>query len=300
MKVGLAAVTGGTGFLGRVVSRLLADEGWHLRHLARTPREGITDWVEGSLSDQEALDRLVAGADLVVHMAALTKSPDAKGFHLINIGGSRRLARAIRAHAPKAKVVVVSSLAAREPGLSPYAASKAASEVALLECPGPVTILRPCALYGPGDPAGLPLFRMAQWPALPFPNHPDARLALLHVDDAARAVVAACRAESGFWEVGEGAYGWARIVRAAANAQDRDPALLPLPDGVLSLALGVARRLKPGVSPLASPGKLEEMLHDDWTCDPARLPPSALWRPFVALDEGFRQTAEWYRSRGWL
>lgn len=296
----LAAVTGGTGFLGRVVVRRLVAEGWRVCQLARTPREGLDEWVEGSLSDPESLERLVHGADLVVHMAALTKSPDAKGFHMINANGSRNLARAIRARAPRAKVVVVSSLAAREPGLSPYAASKAASEVALLDCPGPVTVLRPCALYGPGDAAGLALFRMAQWPVLPFPGRPQARLALLHVEDCARAVVTACDAPSAFWEVGEGAYGWARIFRAAANAIGRDPTLLPLPQQALAVALRLARWLKPGVSPLASPGKLEEILHDDWTCDPARLPPAGLWNPVVGLDQGFRDTAEWYRSHGWL
>lgn len=302
MSRGLIAVTGGTGFLGRAVVACLTAEGWRVRQLARTPRPELADWVEGSLTDEDALERLVDGADVVLHMAALTRSPDDKGFARINVGGARNLGRAIRNRAPRARVVAVSSLAAREPNLSAYAASKAAGEVALLEnvASGGYVVLRPCALYGPGDPATLPLFRAALWPMLPFPYLPAARLALLHVEDCARAVVAACRSGSGFWEVGEGSHGWPRIMRAIALALGRDPSLLPLPPGVLSLGVGLARRLRPGVSPLTSPGKLDELLHDDWTCNPALLPPPALWRPAIPLDEGLRVTAQWYRSHGWL
>lgn len=300
----LAAVTGGTGFLGRaVVARLRAD-GWRVRQLVRTPRAEVEDCVEGCLSDEESLCRLVGGAGLVVHMAALTKCRDAKGFRLINVGGSRNLGHAIRSRAPEAKVVAVSSLAAREPTLSPYAASKAAGEVALLDCSRAKSfaVVRPCALYGPGDPATLPVFRAARLPVLPFPDRPMARLALLHVDDAAAAVAAACRPEAKgvFWEVGDGAFSWARVFRAAAHAVGRDPAMLPVPVGLLSLGVRLARALKPGASPIASPGKLAELLHDDWSCDAAKLPPESLWMPAITLDEGFAATASWYREHGWL
>ncbi|HSV30388.1 MAG TPA: NAD(P)-dependent oxidoreductase [Candidatus Omnitrophota bacterium] len=304
MKRGLAAVTGGTGFLGRRVVERLTAEGWRVRQLVRTPRPGITEAVEGSLTDEGALARLVEGVDLVVHMAALTKCHDAKGFRQINVGGSRNLGHAIRAHAPSAKVVVVSSLAAREPTLSPYAASKAAGEVAVLDCSNArcFAVVRPCALYGPGDPATLPVFRAAQLPILPFPDRPLARLALLHVDDAASAIAAACRpqARNVFWEVGAGAFSWARVFRSAAAAMDRDPAMLPVPAGLLALGIKLVRAVKPGISPLTSPGKLAELLHDDWACDPARLPPDALWRPGIELDAGFKATAQWYRAHGWL
>lgn len=51
---------------------------------------------------------------------------------------------------------------------------------------------------------------------------------------------------------------------------------------------------------MASPGKMAELLHGDWTCEPDRLPPPGLWRPAVALEDGFAQTAAWYRAHGWL
>ncbi len=300
----LAAVTGGTGFLGRtVVARLRAD-GWRVRQLVRTPRAAPGELVEGSLADEDALRRLVAGADVVVHMAALTHCRDAKGFRLVNVGGARNLGKAIRVAAPAARVVAVSSLAAREPTLSPYAATKAAGEVALLESARAASsvVLRPCALYGPGDRASLPVFRAAMLPLVPVPRRPRARMALLHVEDAGRAVVAACSPEAGTasWEVGDGAHGWSAIARAAAAALGRDPPLVAVPGAVVAAALAVARLLAGGGSPVASPGKVAELLHGDWACDPDRLPPPSLWRPRVGLEDGFRRTAEWYRSNGWL
>ncbi|MEW5729426.1 MAG: NAD-dependent epimerase/dehydratase family protein [Pseudomonadota bacterium] len=300
----LAAVTGGTGFLGRaVVARLLAD-GWRVRQLVRTPRAVPGELVEGSLADEAALRRLVAGAEVVVHMAGLTRSPDAKGFRLVNVGGARALGGAIRVEAPSARVVAVSSLAAREPTLSPYAATKAAGEVALLEASRArsTAVLRPCALYGPGDAATLPVFRAARLPVVPIPRRPLARMALLHLDDAARAVAAACAPTAGdvMWEVGDGAYRWSAIARAAAAALGRDPALVAVPGGLLAAACALARLVAGGASPITSPGKVAELLHGDWTCDPACLPPPEVWRPLITLDEGFRATADWYLTHGWL
>lgn len=300
----IAALTGATGFLGRAVAARLQAEGWHLRRLVRRPPEGTADAVIGSLEDEDALARLVDGATLVVHAAGLIQAADSAAFHRVNVDGAKRLGRAIRRHAPAARVVAVSSLAAREPHLSPYAASKAAGEAALLDQwgGGDWVVLRPCALYGPGDRATLPVFRAAQLPVLPIPGNPAARMALLHVDDAAAALAAAARAlhRQVTWEIGAGAHGWAAIGRAAAAALGRNPALLAVPRPVLAAGVGLMRLLASGRSPLASPGKLAELMHDDWTCRPTHLPPEGVWVATIGLEDGFSATAAWYRQNGWL
>lgn len=300
----IAALTGGTGFLGRTVADRLRRDGWQVRQLVRCPHNGAKDRVVGSLEDEESLARLVDGAALVVHVAGLVQARDARQFHAVNVDGAKRLGRAIRRQAPRARLVAVSSLAAREPNLSPYAASKAAGETALLEDSGSEdwVVLRPCALYGPGDRATLPVFRAALLPVLPLPSRPDARLALLHVDDAAAAIVAAARAphRGQIWDVGAGAFGWAAIGRAAAAALGRNPALLPVPRPVLAAGVALLRLLAPGTSPLASPGKLAELLHHDWTCRFDHLPPEEVWIPTIGLEDGFSATAAWYRLHGWL
>src|SRR3546814_12219400 len=95
--------------------------------LVRSPeRVGVT-WIDGALDSPDALDRLVAGADAVIHIAGVVNAPDRAGFVAGNIEGTR----AIVAAAERANVrrfVHVSSLAAREPALSVYGWSKAAAE----------------------------------------------------------------------------------------------------------------------------------------------------------------------------
>ncbi|MCR6632815.1 MAG: NAD(P)-dependent oxidoreductase [Magnetospirillum sp.] len=277
--------------------------GWRVRVLVRHSAGNGADAVAGSLEDDAALDALVAGAHVVVHCAGLTKARTAAEFQAVNVAGAARLGRAIRRAAPGARIVAVSSLAAREPGLSPYAVSKAAGEEALLEHAdaGGWVVLRPCALYGPGDVATLPVFRAARMPLVPIPRQPAARLALLHVDDAAAAVLAAAGSTVGgqVWEVGDGCLGWEAIVHAAARALGREVATLPVPRWALAGLMGLARRLGV-VSPFSSPGKLAELLHADWTCAPQRLPPGDLWRPTIGLSEGFAATVSWYRLHKWL
>ena len=123
------ALTGATGFVGQAVLDAAAREEAALRALTRrlqAPRDKV-DWVEGSLADTDALMRLCADADSVVHVAGLTNAPDPAQFAEANVEGTARVIEAAKANRIK-RFVFVSSLSAREPGLSAYGASKAQAE----------------------------------------------------------------------------------------------------------------------------------------------------------------------------
>ena len=103
--------------------------------LTRRPqdaREGV-DWIEGSLEDRDALERLVTESDAVIHVAGVINAPNAAGFEAGNVTGTLAMLAAATA-AGTQRFVHVSSLAAREPKLSQYGASKARSEE-LVEAP---------------------------------------------------------------------------------------------------------------------------------------------------------------------
>lgn len=303
----LAALTGGTGFLGRHVAAALEGAGWRLRLLVRDPASISTEeaqTVRGSLSDTGALDALVDGADAVIHLAGLVRARSRAEFMAVNREGTAALAVARRARAPGSRLVVVSSMAAREPGLSDYAASKAAGEAALP--PGEAVVLRPCAVYGPGDRATLSVFRLARWPVHPMPNGPAARVSLVHAADVAAAVVSALRPDvsGGTWELTDErveGYGWAEIVAAASRACGRTARPFHVPAAALLLA-GMAGDLgaRLGATPMITRGKVREILHPSWGSAPERQPPTELWRPSRGLHEGFVETVEWYRREGWL
>lgn len=312
----LAAVTGGTGFLGSHVVAALSRGGWRLRLLARKappaswPADAET--VLGDMADADALARLVDGADAVVHLAALTKANGRAAFEAVNRDGTARLATAVVAHAPRARCILVSSIAAREPGLSGYAASKRAGEAAATavldaapQTAGRWVVLRPSIIYGPGDREGLALRRAASQPLVVVPRAPEPRLTMVHAADVAGTIAALCRAGPlrAVFEVTDArldGYGWRELLLRMGDAVGRRPRFLPLPDAVLLAAGGVADLW---ASATARPnvfgrGKVREFLHRDWSSSPARQMPKGIWSPAITLEAGLQDTAAWWATLG--
>jgi nucleoside-diphosphate-sugar epimerase len=263
-----------------------------------------TEVVKGDLNDPKALEALARGATVVVHAAGLIKARSPPEFHAVNAEGPRRMAQAVG----EGRMILISSLAAREPALSDYAASKLAGEAAAREVLGErLVTLRPPAIYGPGDRETLGLFRLAAVsPCLPTPASATARLALAHVDDVAANVLARL---DGLWTPGvfavggarpEG-YGWREILGAAADALGRRPLLTPVPDALIQGAAAASEafaRLR-GEPAIFNRGKARELLHAHWSVSAAELPPGPA-PPAVELRAGFEGAVAWYRRAGWL
>jgi 2-alkyl-3-oxoalkanoate reductase len=306
----LAAVTGGTGFIGQHVTAALAAAGWRLRLLVRgEPAAASADaeTVRGSLGDPQAMAALVAGADAIVHLAGAIKARSRSAFMSVNRDGTAALARAWRARAQGERIVLLSSMAAREPDLSAYAASKAAGEAALAPvAPGAAVVLRAPAVYGPGDRETLAFFRLAGWPVQPVPTGGAARIALIHADDLAAAVLVAAGQEMspGTYEVSDartGGYAWPEILAAACAACGRPARPVRMPSAALCLAgfWGDLLALG-GAAPMLTSGKRREILHADWSSRPEAQPSRDVWRPSRDLPGGFAETVAWYRCAGWL
>jgi nucleoside-diphosphate-sugar epimerase len=310
---GVAAVTGATGFLGQHLVRALSDDGWRVRVLARrAPVSPFWAGIEpevviGNLEDEAALARVCAGAGLVAHAAGLIAG-SASQLRRVNVEGGRRLAVAAWKHAPGARTLLISSLAAREPQLSAYAASKRAGEEAALEVLGDAAVVvRPPAIYGPGDRETLRIFQAAaRSPVLPVLD-PRARIALIHVEDAARQIIALAQMQkSGCGPMGlcderpEG-YAWRELMQTVAAVLGRPRRLLRIPAGALS-ALAAVDMLGNGWRRRTATltfGKVRELTHLDWGIQPHERAPGA---PAAVFDlrAGFEHTVAWYRKSAWL
>src|SRR5215213_6105802 len=115
------AITGATGFVGGHLLDLALAKGHEIRALARRAqpeREGVT-WIDGSLDQPDTLERLVEGADAVIHIAGVINARDAAAFEAGNVTGTAAMLAAAE-KAGARRFVHVSSLAAREPRLSQY------------------------------------------------------------------------------------------------------------------------------------------------------------------------------------
>jgi nucleoside-diphosphate-sugar epimerase len=180
------ALTGATGFIGTAVLNRLRSAGFQVRALYRNTRadkrgsEQLVQWVPGRLEDPDSLRRLLKGADTIIHCAGAVRGGEWRQFEKVNTDGVARMVHAAKQMHPSPRFLLLSSLAAREPGLSAYAASKRQGEDVLkfVESGLDWVALRPPAVYGPGDREITPLFRLMRYgvsPPRPHRKHQDFR-----------------------------------------------------------------------------------------------------------------------------
>jgi nucleoside-diphosphate-sugar epimerase len=295
------AVTGATGFVGAHLLDLALGSGHTVQALTRRPqppREGVT-WLQGALDYPAALARLVEGVHAVIHVAGVI-SADAAGFEAGNVGGTAAMIAAAEGAGVK-RFVHVSSLAAREPRLSLYGASKARSEALVDASRLSTAIVRPPAVYGPGDRETLELFKMAKHGLVVLP--PAGRLSLVHVDDLARLLLAlAASDEALLVEPDDGRPGgWTHegFAQALGRAVGRKVRTLSAPGPLLRLAAR-ADGLVRGSNAKLTPDRAAYFCHPDWTVSQVNAAPSQLWQPQIATEQGLAETASWYREQQWL
>jgi nucleoside-diphosphate-sugar epimerase len=291
----MLAITGGTGFVGRRLLGLAAPP-W--RALTRRPQSGH-HWVGGTLDDTAALARLCAGADAVIHIAGVVNAADRTGFEAGNITGTANILAAAHAAGVR-RFVHVSSLAAREPALSNYGWSKAGADALVQASPLDWVIVRPPAVYGPGDTEMLPLLKLARAGWGLAPGGADARLSLIHVDDLARALLLLARQgpsgavlELDDGQGARGGYSHREFATLAAQAQGRlRVRMVAVPSPLLSGASLMASLLGrlTGQQPKLSRDRARYLAHPDWVARGGNAQLAGLWTPQIDAAAGLAET----------
>ncbi|HMO74890.1 MAG TPA: NAD(P)H-binding protein [Sphingopyxis sp.] len=299
-------MTGATGFVGSAALRQAVAAGWHVRALTRRPQEeceGVT-WVAGALGKPESLAEMVAGSDAVMHIAGVVNVPTRAEFEAGNAVATGHVVDAARA-AGVTRFVHVSSLAAREPELSNYSWSKARAETVVKASGLDWTIVRPPAVFGPGDTEMLDMFRMARRGVALLP--PAGRMSAIHVEELARLLVALAadrHASIGqTYEPDDGKPGgWSHrgFARAIGRAVGRSHvSTLAMPRALLKAGGRLDPLLRRGRAKL-TPDRARYIAHPDWVVAEGACPPADLWRPELDTGEALAETVRWYRKQGWL
>jgi nucleoside-diphosphate-sugar epimerase len=167
-----------------------------------------------------------------------------------------------------------------------------------------LSIARPPAIYGPADRELLPVFRAAQAsPLLPvFDRH--ARIAMIHVADAARQIAALARLDmpvvTALSDERPEGYGWRELMETAAGAVGRSVRFAPTPPLIVH-GLGFANDLAAllGANPMLTSGKARELMHPNWALAPEERS-TALPSARHTLASGFADTVAWYRTAAWM
>lgn len=302
------AVTGATGFIGRALLRQLLSAGHNVRALARNPA-ALAEFdspqltvIKGDLANQAALESLINNATHVVHLAGQVKGRSKHVFDKVNVDGTRALLNALGTRA--IPLIVTSSLAAREPGLSWYASSKAHAEDLIRETVNrrPTCIIRPPAVYGPGDTEMLPVFRfMCMTGIAPVPGSAESRLSLIFVDDLVAALVRFINRESsitGIYTLHDGrvgGYNWFDLCEIVGSVCGKRIRPRKVPAALLNTAaqLNLGSAWLTRRAPMLTPSKLRELRHRDWVCNNDGISEAIQWAPKIRLAEGLLRTSGW-------
>lgn len=298
-------MTGATGFVGGATMRDAITAGWHVRALTRRPqpeREGVT-WIAGALDKPDSLAEMAAGSHAVMHIAGVVNVPTRAAFEAGNATATGHVVDAARG-AGVSRFIHVSSLTAREPRVSNYGWSKARAE-AIVQASGlDWTIVRPPAVFGPGDTEMLDLFRMAQRGIALVPS---GRLSAIYVDELARLLVALAADRElsigAIYEPDDGREtGWSHrsFARAVGRAVGRNRvSALRIPATILK-ATGQLDKLVRRNRAKLTPDRARYIAHPDWVATQGACPPPDLWHPEIDTVDALAETVRWYRRENWL
>lgn len=197
----VAAVFGGSGFVGRYVVRALAREGYRVNVISRNPERSLQLKVNGptgqisftkcNILDDKSVAAAVKGADVVVNLVAVLYERGKQRFDSLQAQGAERIAKAAKKAGVK-QMVHISALGIEQAPSSLYARAKLEGEKAVLSAfPGAV-ILRPSIIFGQEDGffnLFACLFRFM--PFVPLIGGGNNRMQPVYVADVAEAVISA-------------------------------------------------------------------------------------------------------------
>lgn len=323
-------VTGATGFTGRVLTRQLAEAGAELRAIARgssdlSPLEGLgIRWHRGDVFDPAVVREAMAGVEYVFHVAALYREArhGDEMYRRVHVDSTHLLAEAAAGQPGFKRFVHVSTIGVHghieEPPadetyrFSPgdvYQTTKAEAELWLRDFAPraglPFSVIRPAAIYGPGDRRLFKVFKMASRPVFPILGHGKCLYHLIHVEDLAAAMRLAAVHPAAAGEVFicgdpepvtlEG------MAREIAGVLGRRIRVVRLPVGpvflLADLCEAVCRPL--GLEPPLYRRRVA-FFTKDRAFDTRKLRERLGFAYRFPTAAGLRQTTEWYMREGWL
>ena len=237
------SVFGGTGFLGRRLVRRLAAEGATVRVAVRHPERArsVLDAagldrvtvLRADVRDQASVAAAVAGADAVVNAVSAYVEKGGVTFESVHEQGAKTVAQESAA-AGVARLVLVSGIGADPESGSPYIRARGRGELRGPAGVSGATIVRPGAMFGPGDALFGTLADIARLlPVLPLIGGGRTRLQPVYVEDVAEAIVRML-ADPGtagrtYELAGPGVYTLRELVQIALRLIGRRRLLLPVP-----------------------------------------------------------------------
>lgn len=322
-------VTGANGFVGSHLVDYLLELGHEVHAIVR-PTSNL-QWLEGKsvvlhacgLGEVEPLRQAFQGAHYIYHIAGVVKVPTEADFMRGNRDMTRNVLEAAKGLPTLRRVLVTSSMAATgyaELGSSvneddplrpiePYGNSKVAQENVTWEYAQegvPITIVRPPGVYGPRDTEIFTFFKAIKSGVSAIMGWTPKEMSLIHVRDLVQGMYLAATQEISLNKVyflgSTECYNWKELGEIASKVMNKKTITIHIPHFVIFLLgfLGELAESWFGADVALNRDRAYRITRPSWYCSSNKAVEELGFRQTVSIEDGFRQTVDWYKEKGWL
>jgi len=325
-----ALVTGANGFTGSYLTKHLLQKGYQVRALVRKTADlsaikNLPIEIKfADLTTDSSFDEILKDIDVVFHVAAAYRVENVpkKYFWDVNVEGTKKLLEASK-RAEVKRFVHCSTVgvqgdiknppAKEEDPYSPgdyYQESKVEGEKLALEffkkenLPG--SVVRPVGIYGPGDSRFLKLFKFINNGKFRMIGNGKVLYHLTFVEDLVSGIALAGEKDTALGEVftigGEGYLTLSDLVTKIAKALNKPlPSKMKIPVWPVWFAGLLCEIIcKPfGITPPIYRRRVDFFVKDR-AFDISKAKKLLGYQPKVSLEEGLKNTADWYKDKGWI
>lgn len=320
-------LSGASGFLGSHLAELLVNNGYELFCILR--ESSNTQFID-HLNYQKVvinwknpeLDVLISEMDYIIHCAGVTTALSYSDYFNGNVLPTNALLKSAEKSNNLKRFVFISSQAVAGPSpdstplkenassspLTDYGKTKLLAELEVLKHKAkfPVSIIRPCSIYGPRDHEFLPMFNLVKKGFKVLIGDGKKQINMIQVEDLSKLILNALTKdhESGsiFFATDGNIYDWRMLFSAAEKAWDKKafaiylPLFIPKIIGYINDIIAKITK-KPA---LLNSQKVKEMQPEYWLCDSTKAFELLDFKPEYNLEDGFKAALAWYQQKGWL
>ncbi len=326
----IVLVTGGTGFTGNYMLKKLCSLDYQVRAIKRPSSDisGLSDlpikWYEGDVYDTELLETAMQGVQQIYHLAAAYRTTNLPDIELTNVHltSTKILAKLALKQPSFERLVLVSTIgvlghvdnppineqAPYNPG-DLYQSTKADAEKWLISFAAdnslPYSIVRPAAIYGPGDRCLLKFFKMAKLPVIPLIGFTKGLYHMIHVEDLVEFIWFTTTTQKSLSQIyicgNPQANTLKEMLVTIAEHYGKKTRFIRIPASPLFLLARVVDFIskKLEVEPFIYPRRVA-FFTKDRSFDTSKMASLEGYKYKYTEEEGLKQLADWYQSQQWL
>lgn len=322
-------VTGTSGFVGSHLVDKLLELNHNVRVIMR--KESKLKWIDptrveifnSDYDDVENLRDAVSNVDYVFHVAGVIKAKTKEIYYKGNVEVTQNLLEAVEQFNPSLnRFVFISSQAAAGPSpsnqpkteemecnpVTTYGKSKLEAErvVRNYEAKIPFTIVRPSAVYGPRDPEILLFFQTLKKGIQPMVGFSEKYVSLVHIQDLIDGILLAAFSDKSlnqtYFISSEKGYGWEEIGNISSKIFGKRVLKLRIPHFMIFTVAAISQFFSyfRKEATILNLEKAREMVQNSWVCSVEKAKRELGYSQKVDLEQGVRETIQWYKENGWL